>query len=658
MANGGQLLGSNLTGAIPLVPEPLPGAPVQMTEDERRQLREAQRVAAQPIPESALAIDVPKADAVQDSRLFETPQQERVRKKIEEQNAYTRRWGRANPALALTPVDFGVQPEAPDLTKLKKFQSRAQEAIDEDISEPIKQRGVGKMRAKREELRKARGDEPIDDAEKPEPKPDPFPGMKAVAGAETVTGIDVPEEGKVAAGETLAGLHDRLSQLSMDERDVIERRQVQNEIQNFVKTEYADQLVRIDEDYNKERNAIVKSNEVEKQRQVAEHKTKVDELSKQSITSLVSRMSTGKKILMGISIALGAIGRAMANPGGPNRAFQSVMRQINEDREDQKANIAGMERQIAISRTGIQDADAARANLVEDVETNYQATLKSMQANLQKSMLQAGMTEPEIAADEKIIALQKDSLDAEVKAATLIADKLSRTTQHQMLIAGNAKKGADNKITSAIRQAIRGDSDYKSYEKALGKTRAYSEMQDLMTTAIKTGNPKALQAAITQTMVIANGGILSDGERKSMAEQSGGYLQIVGDKLVGAWSGNVTDKTAQDFMGTLTGMRSAAENSARSLRESVDSRYNSARNPAGSVSPEVMGQMLPQLPGAVAPGAAADAGAAPAPAAVAGGSVFQSDDEVNQAIEFVRTNPNHTNAPAVTDMLRKEGYIR
>lgn len=117
-----------------------------------------------------------------------------------------------------------------------------------------------------------------------------------------------------------------------------------------------------------------------------------------------------------IAVIFGALGAGQA--GGSNTALEAVQKKWHDNAERQKANIALLQDNVAIARTGIKDANEARQSLVDAANaqllSNYNVAIKQGERQLKK----LGVPAADIAQDQRLQKLQLDRA-----AAKALADK-------------------------------------------------------------------------------------------------------------------------------------------------------------------------------------------------------------------------------------------
>ncbi len=424
-------------------------------------------------------------------------------------------------------------------------------------------------------------------AKPPEPPP-PSDGMTPVEAKKTSVHME-PTEGYKAAIAEREGLGARQKALEEQNRG-IEHERAQASLAMYDELEKGqaklnDQYAKIDQQ--------AAAQVTEAKRKTAEV---VDQLAKEkSYKGLLGEMGGGSKILMAIGLALGGIGQGLA--GGRNQAYDALMNRVQQDFEMHRAKIADMKDEVVIRQTGINDAQAARDRLADQNTVNHQALLTKVKATLEKQMAQQGMKAADIAADQKIL-----DVDMKINAMTAadeaqMATKVQDEVERKKLFAKGVARENVTGLVARLATPIRDDAQYKDLAEINKQSTSYAQAQRLLASAVKTDNPKALQASMTEVMRVVNGGVLSDAERAQMVNSSGGFLQRLKDGSLMFSEGMVSPQTVRNFAGVIADRRRESFQTAKQLHDQLTERWGSPINPSTGrpmIPPEVLAAVIPK----------------------------------------------------------------
>jgi hypothetical protein len=159
----------------------------------------------------------------------------------------------------------------------------------------------------------------------------------------------------------------------------------------------------------------------------------------------------GNRAAASVLVALGSLGAGLRG-SNQNDALDILKGNVNHDFAIQQANIEKAKDSIVMARTGIQDAQAAKASLLADVGAKHAAAWGAVEAELRKGLAARGMEGAQIDADSRVIAAKKERLQAEQQAlAPTIAHVTStveRTkTESDPRLAGARAKAAKDALT-------------------------------------------------------------------------------------------------------------------------------------------------------------------------------------------------------------------
>lgn len=318
----------------------------------------------------------------------------------------------------------------------------------------------------------------------------------------------------------------------------------------------------------------------------------VEERKAAKLTSFFDRQG-GEKFQMLASIALGGLGAAFSARGGgssENKVMTTMMQLADRDMELQKQKIASLDTNVAMARTGVRDAEEAKAQMLTDAYANKAAAMGKTARLLEKQLAQTGMDAASIAADQRVVAFKTAQNDYMQKAYEPL-------TQHYQTTSQKERQGAQQQMATQYLEKAQGlikdDQDYKQFGESMKAARGAQEMEAGLQQALKEQNPTATNAFIRKVAQQINGGVLSDGEGKQLIEQAGGVWDSTNNRLAKLSTGTVSPETAQKFLGTIRNVRTNAASTAKSAREGLMSRFSQAV-PVGALN-----ILVPEIPGQV-----------------------------------------------------------
>jgi hypothetical protein len=158
-----------------------------------------------------------------------------------------------------------------------------------------------------------------------------------------------------------------------------------------------------------------------------------------------STWTTVDKVANIVGVLFGALGGGLSAAGGgsgENKAVTTINHRLEAETERQKFNISRMADDVAMAKAGVQDANLARAELIQDEDARHVSRLNTIIAQGTATLAAKKVPQAQIAGDTRLLqlqaaraaALQKSQLDAaklaEVKARTELltarAGKLGR----------------------------------------------------------------------------------------------------------------------------------------------------------------------------------------------------------------------------------------
>lgn len=426
----------------------------------------------------------------------------------------------------------------------------------------------------------------------PTPKPTepskPSDGLTPVEG-KTTTVHTVPNADYAAAAAKEPELTERQKGIEARATEV-NRGNAQANVDMY--SVLATEKARLDEE-NKKVDAQATKTVLEREKQ---KDTLVAQLSKEkTYKGLVGEMGGGSKILLAIGLALGGVGAGLA--GGRNQAYDALMNRIDQDFQLQRAKIADLKDEVAISMTGINDAKDAKQKLTEDHVIKEQALLTKLKLGLEAKMAQSGLDKVAIDNDQKTLDLDA-RLNASQKADALqFSDKVQEETQRKKLVLKGAAKQNLTGMLQHLATPVREDAQYKDLAAVNKEATSYSEAQRVLADGVRAGNPKALQASMTEAMRIVNGGVLSDNERQQLVNNSGGFIQRLKDGSLMFAEGMVSPQTVRNFAGLISDRRREKGVTATNLHAALMDRWGKPTDPNTGrpiYPPELLQMVVPK----------------------------------------------------------------
>jgi hypothetical protein len=211
-------------------------------------------------------------------------------------------------------------------------------------------------------------------------------------------GINMQMQGE----QKIANAKARMGQELLEEQRAIERRQAQ-----------------LDWDLQQERDQA--------NMRIAEATSKLDTLrSDYAANNKVDpdrffKGNTGKRIMAGIAIAFGELGRGLTG-GSQNAALNIIQSAIDNDIDAQKEEIAGRQTQVAQAREGLTDVRALFKDRIDAQAAQKVMFLEQAQRKFEQIASRYGTEEAKAVAQKNIGAL-------EVKKAELIGGLLDRASK-------------------------------------------------------------------------------------------------------------------------------------------------------------------------------------------------------------------------------------
>lgn len=226
------------------------------------------------------------------------------------------------------------------------------------------------------------------------PAPPAVPPLDAVTGAQPPV-AKVPMEGPPAPATAL---------------DVAERAKTAAIEKAYTEAETAADAADLTETMAAEREQIAKRAQANVDAAQARYDAAVTKYSGAEVRSYWADKTTSDKVVASFALAFGALGAGLSAFGGRptgNLAAQGLMRNIDASYRKQVDTIERMGDAAKMARTGLQDAESAKAALLSDHDAKTAAGLKALEARGIATLKARGMTDAEIAGDHAIVELQK-----------------------------------------------------------------------------------------------------------------------------------------------------------------------------------------------------------------------------------------------------------
>lgn len=170
--------------------------------------------------------------------------------------------------------------------------------------------------------------------------------------------------------------------------------------------------------------------EAQQRRMAAEatYQQKLDAFNKQDFHSFWSGRPAAAEVLTDIGVALGAFG---ASGRGQNEALQILNARVEQDFNLQKAQIEKAKDSVIMAKTGIADADQARAVAMQDLDIKQAAALEAIKARLAAGKAQQLGSTAAAQGDKDVAAIAKDIQERKERTTAGMA---TRTTSTQNFI--------------------------------------------------------------------------------------------------------------------------------------------------------------------------------------------------------------------------------
>lgn len=392
----------------------------------------------------------------------------------------------------------------------------------------------------------------------------PGPGKMMTVGSSTVRHTSPLNDERRKALDTLTGTGEAAKEAAGKRADV-EKQRAEADV-NF-----ADELIRVQEEQQAEDRKLVENQNALIKKAESEYDAAVKERQGMKFSSLLSRMSTGKKALVAVLQAFGGLAGGMQGTGR-NAATEALREAIKDDFEVQRQRIEDAKEKVLTARTGIADARQAKQAALSDLARDHQATLMKVKAMYQKSIAQTAGAAADAQAATEMAAIDRDIAQLRVQGLGPIVDDITRTTQRARV--QQATTAGMDMIQNAqkLLTGERADPEAKSAYAASEKARQMLSLRQQLNDAIAKGNEFAKANVPRLVAQAINGGVLSDTEGEAIMGAAGGVFSRAGEKLSLFWSGTPSDDQLKRIGGTIDGMYDAAATRANTARSNVVGR--------------------------------------------------------------------------------------
>jgi hypothetical protein len=277
--------------------------------------------------------------------------------------------------------------------------------------------------------------------------------------------------------------------------------------------------------------------------------------------------STGKRLLAGLAIAFGEIGRSMTG-GQSNAALNIINKAIDDDIASQKESIANKQNQIILARQGLAD--------IKDLYKD------KIDAQLAQKVMATEMAQSKI----KSIAAQYGTQEALAKADVLIGQLEVSKAEAMSKMFEKAAKGAQSaplsdqqiKAVSDLSSAYEGNEGIKSFNKI---DQAFRKMENLA--KLTQSNPNAAQAIITTfNRVLDENSVVREAE-VNLTMQAGSVVDRFKQQAEKFATGKMTPEQTANLVEAAKELRNAALTGKQNLDRRFTERANAFGVPANLV---------------------------------------------------------------------------
>lgn len=252
--------------------------------------------------------------------------------------------------------------------------------------------------------------------------------------------------------------------------------------------------------------------------------------------------STGKRIMAGIAIAFGELGKALTG-GSQNAALNIIQKAIDDDIAEQKENITNKQNQIALARQGLSDVKDLFKDKVDAQLAQKTLAIEAAQNKIKLIADRYGTQEAKAKGDMLIGQLEVSKAEAMGK----LFDLASKNVQKAPL------SDAQIKAVSDLSSAYEGNDGIKSFNKI---DQAYKKMENLA--KIAQTNPNAAQALITTfNRVLDENSVVREAE-VNLTMQAGSVVDRFKQQAEKAISGKMTPEQTANLVEAAKELRNAA----------------------------------------------------------------------------------------------------
>lgn len=159
----------------------------------------------------------------------------------------------------------------------------------------------------------------------------------------------------------------------------------------------------------------------------AEYQRKLADYNKREFHTFWSGRPVAGEVMADVSQALGAFA---ASGRGKNEAAEILSNRVAEDFNVQRSNIEKAKDGVVMARTGIEDADRARAIMLEDVDVKNAAALNAIRAKLVAGKMNQGADRAQAEGDMTVAAISKQIQELKEKTTVGMATRTASETKY------------------------------------------------------------------------------------------------------------------------------------------------------------------------------------------------------------------------------------
>ena len=346
---------------------------------------------------------------------------------------------------------------------------------------------------------------------------------------------------QVAAGEDL----DRLT----DDKIALEAQRLeQAKRTRQIETERANDEAKTAETHAAAREKVLESTAADIAAARDRLRAKQDEYDKMTPASLFGGQGTAGQIAMSIGLAMGAYSDAVKASAAirlqRDAGASTVDGIIKNSFDRQRENAARVKDSVAMARTGIQDANEARAELLADIDLKEASAYKVAERMTKARLASQGMSAEQIASDANVVALNEKRKEAQLKRLEPLTQKIE-TNWSSTVNTGGAAPAQHAPVVLTV-PGYGTAPDEITRRKMSDKAAAFDKFQSL-TKRLTASNPEAplgsaertqitndlKEATVSLAILNNNDGKPSDGDMRAAEKQVGG-ITLMGTRAAAA----------------------------------------------------------------------------------------------------------------------------